>query len=328
MKVLSVKQPYAYLLAIGAKDVENRGTGTKYRGDLVIQVSKTWKPADVEEAIRELAAEGLIDEEINTAMLFAQRGHAIAVVELVDVVEGADSPWAIEGQKHWKVRDARRLDPQVKVGGAHTLIDCKPEHVEAITRALRGTTEPKKTAGATTVKGISQEVLERCDVKTAIFKPFGSLPMGAKHCIRIRDTDGSELYDSSGLPNEAGLFETPDGAGAHASAWYAAQRERLVEAGMLRTKRRLALPGRLDEVDEALAVVNAAAKKVTDAKKACANDHTKLRTEARDPKVEIVWSGDGFTTAAAASLSEQTDRAWYGSLDGEGERLVPPLGVG
>lgn len=41
MKCLSLKQPYAYLLASGKKTIEIRKWNTKYRGELLIHASKT-----------------------------------------------------------------------------------------------------------------------------------------------------------------------------------------------------------------------------------------------------------------------------------------------
>lgn len=41
MKCLSLKQPYAYLLASGKKTIEIRKWNTKYRGEFLIHASKT-----------------------------------------------------------------------------------------------------------------------------------------------------------------------------------------------------------------------------------------------------------------------------------------------
>lgn len=39
MKALSIKQPWAYLIAAGIKDIENRTWQTKYRGKVLIHAS-------------------------------------------------------------------------------------------------------------------------------------------------------------------------------------------------------------------------------------------------------------------------------------------------
>jgi hypothetical protein len=47
MKALSIKQPWAQLIIIGAKEVENRGRRTSFRGRFAVQVSL--KRADYED---------------------------------------------------------------------------------------------------------------------------------------------------------------------------------------------------------------------------------------------------------------------------------------
>lgn len=42
MKALSIKQPWASLIAHGIKDIENRTWATKYRGKVLIHASGTW----------------------------------------------------------------------------------------------------------------------------------------------------------------------------------------------------------------------------------------------------------------------------------------------
>jgi len=40
LKALSIKQPWAWLIANGYKDVENRSRNTNYRGEILIHASK------------------------------------------------------------------------------------------------------------------------------------------------------------------------------------------------------------------------------------------------------------------------------------------------
>lgn len=42
MNALSIKQPWAWLIVQGIKDIENRKWDTDYRGPLLIHASKTW----------------------------------------------------------------------------------------------------------------------------------------------------------------------------------------------------------------------------------------------------------------------------------------------
>ena len=42
MKALTIKQPWASLIAHGVKDIENRTWKTKYRGKILIHAAATW----------------------------------------------------------------------------------------------------------------------------------------------------------------------------------------------------------------------------------------------------------------------------------------------
>ena len=46
MKVLSVRQPWAYLIVAGYKDIENRKWYTNHRGPLLIHASRAMEPDD------------------------------------------------------------------------------------------------------------------------------------------------------------------------------------------------------------------------------------------------------------------------------------------
>ena len=88
MKAISVRQPWAWLIIHGGKDIENREWPTKFRGRVLIH-----------------AAKGMTDQEYIDAGDFARRlgseytyhdllkGGIIGSVEIVDCVERSDSPW-------------------------------------------------------------------------------------------------------------------------------------------------------------------------------------------------------------------------------------------
>ena len=41
----------------------------------------------------------------------SQQGNIIALVELVDIITDSSSVWAIDGQMHWQLENARQIDP-------------------------------------------------------------------------------------------------------------------------------------------------------------------------------------------------------------------------
>lgn len=84
-KILSVRQPFAWLIVAGIKRIENRSWRMNYRGPLLIHASLKMhdRPiADVE------ATHGI---KIDTARF--QFGGIIGAVDVVDCVERSDDPW-------------------------------------------------------------------------------------------------------------------------------------------------------------------------------------------------------------------------------------------
>jgi hypothetical protein len=104
VKCLSVKQPWAWAIMAGLKDVENRswepyervrGQRVKVRGRLLIHASA--RPDD--EGRRFIASLGVQTPRD------LPNGVILGSVVLADVVTNSTSPWADPGQKHWLVRD-------------------------------------------------------------------------------------------------------------------------------------------------------------------------------------------------------------------------------
>lgn len=118
MKALSIRQPWAWLITSGGKDVENRSWTTTYRGRFLIH-----------------AAQGMTRDEYTEAAIFAarrgqelptpgrlQRGGIIGVAELVDVLPvprlcELPNGWRVAGQYGFVLRHARPL-PFVPCKGA------------------------------------------------------------------------------------------------------------------------------------------------------------------------------------------------------------------
>jgi hypothetical protein len=98
-KALSVRQPWAWAIIEGGKDVENRKRRTHYRGPLLIHAGlqddlKGWQ---------------FLDEMEILLPVDPPSGGIVGVVDLVDCVEGYDSVWAQEGCWHWLLANPRPL---------------------------------------------------------------------------------------------------------------------------------------------------------------------------------------------------------------------------
>lgn len=95
-KALSIKQPWAYLIAAGIKDIENRTWKTSYRGRVLIHAS-----ASAPKSIRAILNADQIDTVIKSRAYndsdFAKvyvTGAIIGSVEIVDCVVNHTSIWA------------------------------------------------------------------------------------------------------------------------------------------------------------------------------------------------------------------------------------------
>lgn len=161
VKVLSVKNPFAYSIIYGGKDVENRTWNTDYRGRLYIHVSgdplpfitkeenppKFIKINDNNKILQkyERYATKLQDWHFNLLDAYVTAGipegdrkeeamlervcehrdkwllqpqRIIGYVDIVDVVKDSQSPWSIDGQYHWILKNPSPLkEPICSVKG-------------------------------------------------------------------------------------------------------------------------------------------------------------------------------------------------------------------
>lgn len=141
MKAISLWQPWASLIAVGAKQYETRSWGTPYRGPLVIHASKTEQGMSSfgEYHIRQaLAGAGI------RSTYALPRGVALCVVNLVDCDvmtsrliddisedEFAFGDWK-EGRYAWKMEVVRVFDKPIPMRGMQGLFDV--DIPQAVTR--------------------------------------------------------------------------------------------------------------------------------------------------------------------------------------------------
>lgn len=113
MKALSIRQPWAWLIVNGHKDIENRTWSTNYRGPVLIHASKgmTWDEYAGAIVSARYATRG---EDFARAMpnfKDIERGGIVGVANLVDCVRSINrsSPWHMHDQFGFKLVDARPL---------------------------------------------------------------------------------------------------------------------------------------------------------------------------------------------------------------------------
>ena len=114
MRCLAVRQPWAWALVAGAKDIENRSWSTDYRGPIIIQVSST--KSEVNRWIK--AGDATLSDTVFTYSAL------IGVVDVIDVVplqqDLEHNPWA-SGPYCWRVANARVFKEPITAKGKLSL---------------------------------------------------------------------------------------------------------------------------------------------------------------------------------------------------------------
>jgi ASCH domain. len=103
LPVLSIRQPFAWLVVNGIKDIENRSRRTHYRGPILIHASTNKSALNADNMELCQARSGLrLPEEYDV-------GGVIGVVEIVDCVRRHSSPWKHGPSWGWVLANARPL---------------------------------------------------------------------------------------------------------------------------------------------------------------------------------------------------------------------------
>ena len=105
MKALSIRQPWAWLIIHGGKDIENRSWHTKFRGRFLVHASKGMTKAEYFEAEQFCINFGL---DVPPEFAELQHGGIIGLVDLIDSADHSNSPWYM-GQKGFVLRDPKPL---------------------------------------------------------------------------------------------------------------------------------------------------------------------------------------------------------------------------
>lgn len=94
MKALSVRQPWAWLIVEGHKDIENRDWFTKGRGDVLIHAAKGCTQAEYDDAMEFVRTK--VKRVINVPKLSdLERGGIVGMVRITGCVEQSPSPWFV-----------------------------------------------------------------------------------------------------------------------------------------------------------------------------------------------------------------------------------------
>lgn len=121
MKTLSIRQPWAWLIVNGHKDVENRTWSTKVRGPVLIHAAKGMTRDEYEDA-RSHAAHLSVQIPAFEAL---ERGGIVGLAVITSCVGDSASPWFF-GPYGFVLRDAKPL-PFTPLRGSLGFFDALPD---------------------------------------------------------------------------------------------------------------------------------------------------------------------------------------------------------
>lgn len=138
MRALTVRQPYAWAIAAGAKDVENRSRATHYRGLLAIHAAKAVHRKGLDDP---LILEAIAGREFAIGEPESSLGAVVAVAvlagchhESTERPRSSCSPWGQPEMYHWALASVQPLREPVPCRGALGLWRL-PDDVEKSVRA-------------------------------------------------------------------------------------------------------------------------------------------------------------------------------------------------
>ena len=143
MKVLSVQQPWAELIVVGYKDVENRVRRSHYRGRLLIHASgkiDKWGMEDILAALREGG-----NEEAAAFLAVAPTGCIVGQVEMVDCVTEHPSDW-FDGPFGYVLANPLYFETPIPMKGKLGIYDLPVELESAVVAAIRLANERRATS--------------------------------------------------------------------------------------------------------------------------------------------------------------------------------------
>lgn len=125
VKALTIKQPWAWAIVSGHKDVENRSWATSYRGPILIHAGKARDDVREEREYDDWLEMFGLAMPPDSELVY---GAIIGIAELVDCVvltESHPSQWASDEGYGWELRNARKLARPIPCNGALGLWNSK-----------------------------------------------------------------------------------------------------------------------------------------------------------------------------------------------------------
>lgn len=109
--LLTVKQPYAWLIVAGYKDIDNRKTSWRYDGPVIIHVSRNLDK--IEDAPFIAKEHGIKLPPLE--LLKKQTGYAIGIVDMIGCAMHHNSEW-FDGKWGYMFANPRWIAPRREIG--------------------------------------------------------------------------------------------------------------------------------------------------------------------------------------------------------------------
>jgi hypothetical protein len=109
ISALSIRQPWAWLIVHGHKDIENRDWSTPFRGQVLVHAGLTMTRAYYGQITEELGNVGMLPVSGLPVYEDLPRGGLVGRTRIVDCVEHSPSPWKQEGTFGFVLRDSRPI---------------------------------------------------------------------------------------------------------------------------------------------------------------------------------------------------------------------------
>lgn len=113
LRAISVRQPWAWAIVTGYKDVENRARRTERRGTLLVHAGLKMDPRGFQ-FLWELGLHRKLPDEL-------PRGALVGEVRLSDCLYGYTSEWAEPGSWQWILTGAKEFRTPLSCSGAQGL---------------------------------------------------------------------------------------------------------------------------------------------------------------------------------------------------------------
>lgn len=108
MRALSIRQPWAWLIVNGYKDIENRSWPTRLRGEALVHACRGMTREEYDDVDLMLALEERLQYIRLPAFEQLERGGIVGKVTIAGCITASRSPWFF-GKYGFELRDARPL---------------------------------------------------------------------------------------------------------------------------------------------------------------------------------------------------------------------------